>query len=388
MRKLFWVCVLVLPLGAHPITVDGDPSDWVGVPPAGPDQFGYSAAEAIWTDAVGDDLGDGGDAPNALDDPGPYAYPDTSLFQGTEADILVFRITSDPVDTMLYFLVELAGFSLTWQPMVVVCMDLDHVTGSGEIWIPQNADLQVSPENAWEYAVVLWDNQVRVFDSTWTEVTGNSVAVFDTAHGVIEAGVDVRSFPQIFGGTVYFTVASGLQDFGNFREVDSTASTWQGGGGIGMNGSGDPPYWADPDVYDLCFVASADQANDLNGYSDGSSGGPVAPSVIRPTTVQPVNLAQTVGVRENGEESLPRQISLRVVNNPARGLAHLYFGLPSQAHVDLSVFDASGRRVERLIHRELGPGHYTGIFRGKEGVYFAVLRADSVKRVVKLILIR
>jgi hypothetical protein len=289
MNRLIVVCILfmVLPLWSHPITVDGDPSDWIGTPP-GVDSFTVDMGEGIWTDSMDDDLGDGGDAPNAADNPGPYTYPTDASFLGTEADIVEWRVTAEPLNNKLYFLVKINDFEETWIPMVAILLDLDHVAGSGNNWFPNEADLLVSPINSWEYCVVLFDNQIVVYDTAWNVVTGASEVSFSTVNDVIEAGVDVSGWDiDPFTTTIYFTVGAGLQDYGNFREVDSLESQWQGGGGIGPGGSYP---WTDPDIYDICFVPAANQPENLNMYFDQF---PLT-SLLLENTVQPVNIPDLI----------------------------------------------------------------------------------------------
>ncbi len=338
MRRFLLIPILVIgswvSLSSHPITVDGDDSDWIGTPPP-VDSYGVSLGEGIWTDAANDDLGDGGDAPFASDNPGGYTYPDTSLYTGDEADLLEWRVTPDLSNNTLNFLVRLGGFTELWQPIVVMTIDLDHQTGSGQVWLPQNADVQVSEENAWEYAVAIADGNILVFDANWQNVTGASQVALNPSTGVIEFSVDVSGWGTL-PDHLYFTVASGLGEFGNFREVDSTSSLWYGAGGVGTDGTGNDPFWVDPDVYDLCFVSASDQPNDLNNYSDGTQGQPIAPAVIRPTTVQVVNL-NALGIQE---QSRWEPIRRRVVLAPDHGILTLYH-LPEEARL-LNLYDATG----------------------------------------------
>ena len=72
-------CVLVLMVlvnlvYAHSIIVDGDASDWIGTPGA-EGTLVFSGQEAIWNDYADDDIGDGGDALLASDNPSAYTYP-------------------------------------------------------------------------------------------------------------------------------------------------------------------------------------------------------------------------------------------------------------------------------------------------------------------------
>ena len=278
--------LLVSYLSAHPVIVDGDPSDWIGTAPP-TDSWTIDQGEGIWTDAIGDDLGDGGDAPNAADNPAPYSYPDDPSYLGTEADIIEFRVTDDFDTRMVYYLIKIADFEIAYYPMIVILADVDHIAGLGQDWIPAYGDLRVSDENRWEFAFVIHyfippgsqtlEGVVDVYDQWWNLIPGNHVAYLNLDDNVIEVGVNAL-FP-IWGRDVYYTVLSGLQnsdslspEYGNFLEVAYNATSQNGGGGTDA--------WSDPDIYDLCFVLSDSQYLDLNNYTDDAS------AVIRPTTVQ------------------------------------------------------------------------------------------------------
>jgi hypothetical protein len=364
-------------LYTHPITVDGDPSDWIGSLP-GVDEFHYSAGEGIWHDAEGDDLGDGGDAPNAPDDPGPYTYPDTSLFLGTEADLVEWRITVDTSAQMIYFLIKNAGYDVIWTPWVGIAIDLDHEYGSGQVWLPEMADLKVDSLNAWEYLIRLWNNNIQVNDPLWNDVTYSSVVVFDTANDVIEVGWDVSQLvPNPFDFEIFYvTVYAGLEEFGAFREVDSTSSLWHAGGGI----TGE----TDPDVYDLCFVDSADQSNDLNSYTASDV------AVIRPTTVGQIIMSFLSVGEGNGDEKDFR-IELSVSPSVIRRYARISFEVEEKAMVTIKLFDISGRSIDTLLNSQVDAGSHEFVIDTrtlKDGVYFLILEASGKRKVEKMAILR
>lgn len=263
---------------AHPITVDGNASDWVGVP-GGVDTWVYNAGEGIWHDAVGDDNGDGGDAPLAPDNPSAYMYPTDTTFHGFEADIREFRVTADQAANKLYFLIRV-NYATVWVPLIGICADIDHIPGSGQSDCGAYGEVNVSPENEWEYLIVARNSAIAVLDSAWGNVpsgTNENYFLVDTLDGLIELGIDVSNWsPSPWGKTLYFTVYGALNSFDNCRDVDSVAGQWTGGGGMSAG--------PDPKVYDLCFVSAAEQPNDLNQYSSTTR------ATIRTTTVQGVNM--------------------------------------------------------------------------------------------------
>ncbi len=263
MKRLALMALVLIgigPLAAHPIAVDGLDNDWTGTAPVFSNTFRVdsTAGEAIWNDAANDDLGDG-----------DYTYPlgvEGTPFLGTEADLLEFRVTDDPDSNYLYYLFRLNDFDVQWKPILVLTLDLDHVYGSGQIWLAQNADYWLDSLVFWEYTIVVWDGWVKVMDAGWNDLTDTLCkAVFNPDSNVIEVRVHVNenwALPPWEVGGAYYGLAVGLQDYGNFREVDSVASDWHGGGGVGQGDGGID--WVDPDVYDLAFTT--DQENDLNTY--------------------------------------------------------------------------------------------------------------------------
>ncbi len=281
-RVLLAAGLLVLAggLNAHPVTLDGLANDWTGTPPALANTFRMDtvAGEALWNDAAGDDLGDG-----------DYAYPlgvEGVPFLGSEADLLEFRVTDDPDSGYLYYLFRLGDFDQQWKPILVLTLDLDHLYGSGQQWVAQNADYWVDSLVLWEYTIVIWDGWVKVMDAGWNDLTDSlCAAVFNPDSNLIEVRVHVNenwALPPWEMGGAYYGLMVGLQDYGNFREVDSVASEWHGGGGVGLGEGGID--WVDPDVYDLAFAT--DQVNDLNSYVYDTTTNQWQPAVLRATSTQ------------------------------------------------------------------------------------------------------
>ncbi len=70
--------------------------------------------------------------------------------------------------------------------------------------------------------------------------------------------------------------------------------------------------------------------------------------------------------------------------------ATLTFTLPQASTVTLDLYDASGRRVERLFHQPLAAGHHTFTWtpRVQSGVYFLTLQARDRSLVRKVVVLR
>ena len=147
MKRLMAVCILVafaLSAGlvnAHPILVDGDPSDWFGVLPANIntghiDRDATGRGEFIWLDPPNDERTDF------------FGRPDPAV------DLLSVRITAD--DTFIYFLFEFMNTLPPMgdgAPMISIGVDLDGVPGSGQIFFTGFADTSVNPAAAWEFMI-------------------------------------------------------------------------------------------------------------------------------------------------------------------------------------------------------------------------------------------
>jgi len=81
--------------------------------------------------------------------------------------------------------------------------------------------------------------------------------------------------------------------------------------------------------------------------------------------------------------------------NPSSSATRMELALPAAASVDLSVYDASGRRVATLLHSDLPAGRHSVQWDGREasgrvattGVYFARLvtpQGSAVRRIVRM----
>ena len=266
---------------AHGITVDGEDGDWVGTPP-GTDAFVYSGDEAIWNDAAEDDTGDGGDAPGAEDNPSGYTYPTNAQFLGTEADLNEFRITFDDTGgaAKLNFLVRI-DYDQAWAPYIGILMDFDMISGSGQTDCGGYSDALVNDDIAWEYAVYIRNGDIQVKDSNFDDVAGYHENYYSTDNDLIEISIDTENFDATpLDHQFRCVVFAGLQDYDNMRNVEHTASEWNGGGGLDT--------YFNPKIYDLGFVASGSQAADLNNYTDATK------TVIRSSSAWLIDLRTAV----------------------------------------------------------------------------------------------
>ncbi len=125
-------------------TIDGDPSDWTGTPPATNNTWTYddTAGEWIWKDALNDI--------NSYN--GAYgAFVNAS-------DIVEFRISGDA--DYLYILTvfkDMSGMHIgdNGATFLAITIDRDRATGSGETYFSGNSETQTDTDAAWEYQVVV-----------------------------------------------------------------------------------------------------------------------------------------------------------------------------------------------------------------------------------------
>lgn len=98
----------------------------------------------------------------------------------------------------------------------------------------------------------------------------------------------------------------------------------------------------------------------------------------------------TLGTAE-ASPRIPRNWSLAVFPNPARGRALVSYAVPRQASVRVGLYDAAGRLVYRVADAEYQPGEYSTSVSvpgavASGGIYFLCLEADGWRAERKLLL--
>ena len=246
----------------HPTSIipDENLDDWRGTPPSLNDTgiLDHSENEYIWKDAAHDDLGDGGDAPNASDNPQPYSYPTGSGFFGTEADIEEFRIAYD--DNNLYFLVDLAGSAISSSvPFSIILIDKDGPV-SGSQNVESKTEVNLSADHAWDYKITANNRNITVTDALGTDVSTGSLLAQNLDQDFFEISVPISTIGPPAGSTWSFALLQTLGWVNRVIEVKFSATSSKGGGGIdGLS---------DPDIYDLIGASGETQYADLNNYTD------------------------------------------------------------------------------------------------------------------------
>jgi len=289
-----------------PITVDGNPSDWTGMPPVADNTWLYDslAGEWIWRDTLGDDKGNGS-----------YTYPtayavvggvNRTAFSPGDFDLTELRIAWN--ETYVFFLLRFVNLTdndwvadspgwvsspnISETTAVAICIDTDRVDASGfdvvdtttDMMGSVRADIALPSSCYWEYMleiclgdVVLWryDPIAGVVEAT-RNFPGMFAAADTTVSKSIECAVKIDAagldgLPDPEGQTWALFAFVGSQDFEHFREVASSevaaANPWAAGGGEGNGGADDIGY--DPDAFDCAFFADKPkQEIALNGFTD------------------------------------------------------------------------------------------------------------------------
>ncbi len=189
-------------VSAHSITVDGDLNDWnAKTDTQSPNtwQLYSNDGEWVWKDATGDERTN-------------FANPDPRV------DITEFRITSD--DQYFYFLIRFKDLDVVGQdgaPGIMITIDTDHTSGSGQTDFGFNSDTKVAQNgNAnWEYQLLIdlansnvtdggtvygdgktvWNggsplDLIKVVNGQWTDIsTSNDEFVASTSNNAVEVRI-------------------------------------------------------------------------------------------------------------------------------------------------------------------------------------------------------
>ncbi len=93
-----------------------------------------------------------------------------------------------------------------------------------------------------------------------------------------------------------------------------------------------------------------------------------------------IGLSDVTGMAEQGQGGLTCTSLERVQPNPARSTAVIRYGLARPGHVDLALFDVTGRRVRTLVRGQQGQGRYAvslGSGTMSQGTYFCRLTVTA-----------
>ena len=77
--------------------------------------------------------------------------------------------------------------------------------------------------------------------------------------------------------------------------------------------------------------------------------------------------------------------------NPFNPITHINFDIPYSGHIELSIYDINGRKVDVLYDTNIDAGYHQLIWNANQfssGVYFAVLSAGNYRSTQKIILLK
>ncbi|NIA23264.1 MAG: T9SS type A sorting domain-containing protein [Proteobacteria bacterium] len=136
---------------------------------------------------------------------------------------------------------------------------------------------------------------------------------------------------------------------------------------------------------------------EFGGLTDGS--GVSTKSALADSIMHFFGL-EAQGINEHSLlKSRARQVSFGIRargSNIVKGAAEFSYGLTKSGKVEVSVYDASGRMVKRLVRREEKSGYHTVSWDGRDGngknvrrgIYFVRLSSSGKSKTAKLLLMR
>ena len=241
-------------VGPKTITVDGDPSDWTGVPSPLADTAIENGGEYIWTDATVDDTG-----------AGAYTYPTNAVFVPGTFDLTEVRVTADADN--LYFLIRIADLTNPWISDPGISLQKFGIfldTGTGGLTA---AAPNLVTGTDFEYSAIVaqatWQPEnAKIFNAAgdWWPI-GYAA---DSTNEAIEVSLPLQFIGDPSGQTWGIYLWIGGQDGfgpGGWRDVTAAGGEWAFGGGSDT--------LFDPAVVDLAF--STTQAAELDSYDDSTS---------------------------------------------------------------------------------------------------------------------
>jgi hypothetical protein len=249
------------------IIIDGAVGDWIGTPPAQPDSGHIDRLEYIWTDAQGDDLGDG-----------DYEYPTDTRFEADSLDLREFRVCvdSNSINFLLVF-GSIDDFVVpddgTWgdlifsEQIIQILVDTDY-DGTGRTDALRNARLKLDKRIGWEFALWAdgWDNGLVTdeFGNTYDYISArgspfsNAIEISIPLPGIYTPEFETWNYVVLVGAQDNNSLPSPIDGSSSgFMNVNSTASLTSGGNGEDANGS-------DSNVFDMAFAQP--QSSQLNNY--------------------------------------------------------------------------------------------------------------------------
>jgi len=125
------------------------------------------------------------------------------------------------------------------------------------------------------------------------------------------------------------------------------------------------------------------------------TGRSISSTYIETVGILHMNLSTILGVEEN---QLVEIINLPLVfslsgnyPNPCNDMTTIKFAVPGESHINISIYDISGRQIVNLVNEIMKPGYYefdTRVRDYSSGIYFLRMNADNFSSTKKLIIAR
>lgn len=380
-QTLVGVQTTISSLSPHssPIIVDGNLDDWQAssFPSTDTGILDYNENEYIWKDAVNDDLGDGGDAPNVSDNPEPYSYPNGGLFSGSEADIEEFRVAYD--EDNLYFLVDLAD-SVKWSivPYSIILIDQNGAV-SGSHNVESRTEVNLDANHAWDFKITANNHIITLTDALGNDVSTGALLAQNLDQNFFEISIPISTIGPPAGNTWSFALLQTLGSLNRVIETQYSVSSTRGGGGIdGLS---------DPDVYDLIGASGDAQYADLNNYTETDY------TVLSNSFVD-VTFSNTEAslVSTPLVLHIPKEFKLfQNYPNPFNPITTIQYELPQRSDVQITIYDLLGRKVTTLLSETQNAGYKSVQWNAASvpsGMYFYQIKAGDYVQTRKMILLK
>ncbi len=104
-----------------------------------------------------------------------------------------------------------------------------------------------------------------------------------------------------------------------------------------------------------------------------------------------ITLPESTDANEVKLTILPQSASIKAFPNPFNATTTLSYTLPISSHVELCLYDLTGREVSTLVQREQRPGTYRVLLDGSRlasGTYFVRLQAGTFSKTQKIVLLK
>ncbi|MEM2679113.1 MAG: hypothetical protein QXU01_01665 [Candidatus Hadarchaeales archaeon] len=163
-------------------TVDGNPNDWIGTPPAAVNTYTVENGEWIWKDNTGDQRTD---------------------VEGHEnCDMSEFRVTGDTEN--IYFLLRFTNMTDAWRVLVYIAVDTT-LNSAGNEWFPDFTTTLVNANARWERVIKASVATTGYYNTSWQYTTAGA-SYFSATNKTVEISMPWSALGVSLPATLRFTV--------------------------------------------------------------------------------------------------------------------------------------------------------------------------------------